>query len=130
MAYVLNKTLKTRSDFVKAGLLVEELNLIDDEKANENYAMAFRSIANYKITPTKAAITAPAVKLLQKYGVDVGSGTAAAAKEAIPQLFEEHPSLHHEDPGMAFLKLVYWFKHEDLKPQEWRRLINRQIEYF
>ena len=118
MAYVLNKTLKTRSDFITAGLLEEDLNLIDDEKANENYAMAFRSIANYKITPTKAAITAPAVKLLQKHEVDVGSGTAAAAKEAIPQLFEEHPSLRHEDPGMAFLKLVYWFNHENLNPQE------------
>ena len=115
MSYQLSKDLKTKQDFLKAGLTPADLALIDYEKQSGSFADTLNAIANYKITTTKAAISAPVVKLLKEKGVDCGGGTVASAKETLSSLFAEHPSLRHEDPGLALLKIVYWTKHAEFQ---------------
>ena len=118
MAFVLNKKLETRADLHAAGLYEADLELIDSERGEGTYKWALQAIAGYKITPTKAAISAPAVKLLKEKKVEVGTGTVANAKETICALLDEHPSLRDEDPGRIFLKLIYWFNEDKFKPAE------------
>ena len=115
MSYQLSKDLKTKENFLKAGLTEADLALIDLEAQDESYTDALNSIANYKITPVKTAINAQVVKLLKEKGVDCGGGTVASAKETLSALFAEHPSLRHEDPGLALLKIVYWTKHDEFQ---------------
>ena len=109
MAYQLTKKLQTKADFIKAGLSEAELVLIDDDHANPNYAYALQRIIEFKITPFKAAVTAPVAQKLHGYGI-IEKPTATSAKQELTDFLMEHPACRHDDPGLAFLKILYYHK--------------------
>ncbi len=109
MAYQLSRRLESKSDFITAGLSEAELQLIEDEHANTNYAWALERIIEFKVTPFKAAITAAVAQKFQGFGV-LEKGTAASAKQELTEYLQQHPSCRHDDPGLAFLKILYHHK--------------------
>ena len=114
MAYQLTKKLQTKADFIKAGLSEAELVLIDDDHANPNYAYALQRIIEFKVTPFKAAVTAPVAQKLHGYGI-IEKPTATSAKQELTDFLMEHPACRHDDPGLAFLKILYYHKVADVE---------------